>query len=140
MGYTHYWRGGNIIDGRWSKAITDCDTIVAAGADAYKIDKKKSVNDSAIWVNGREDLEADYEDFVVSRDHEQANGTDFDFCKTQHRPYDTVVVACLCVLAEAGLSVTSDGYRSEWKAGAEHATHALGRPVAIPAAIEDDPE
>jgi hypothetical protein len=51
-------------------------------------------------------------------------------------PYDRLVVAALCVLAEAGLDVSSDGDPKDWEEGRAWAQEVLGRPVKIPAGVE----
>lgn len=43
---------------------------------------------------------------------------DFEFCKTACKPYDTAVVAVLCLLAHhTDVRVSSDGDPSDWEAG-----------------------
>ena len=54
------------------------------------------------------------------------------FCKTAAKRYDTVVVACLCVLAETGLDVSSDGGPADWEHGRALAEEILGRLIANP--------
>lgn len=59
----------------------------------------------------------------------------FDFTKTAQKPYDVVVTAILCRLAECGpdlVRVSSDGNEIDWVAGQMLASSVLGRPVAIP--------
>lgn len=57
------------------------------------------------------------------------------FCKTARKPYDKLVVACLCVLAEAGLEVQSDGEPEDWEEGRAWAESVLGRKVKIPGGV-----
>lgn len=62
----------------------------------------------------------------------------FDFCKTARKPYDVMVVAALCRMAECGedtIRVSSDGKPEDWEAGARLASILLGRIVHIPASI-----
>jgi len=57
------------------------------------------------------------------------------FCKTARKPYDTVVVACLAVLAEKlgeAVTITSDGDVSDWECGVRYACEVLGRPIPNP--------
>lgn len=59
----------------------------------------------------------------------------FSCCKTAQKPYDVVVTACLCRIAECGeqtVHVSSDGEESDWVAGSMLASMVLGRPVPIP--------
>lgn len=48
--------------------------------------------------------------------------SDFEFCKTARKPYDTVVVAILCLLHHhTEIEVSSDGEPSDWERGLEFA-------------------
>ena len=56
-----------------------------------------------------------HETFVVRREH-----TGFKFCKTQRKPYDVVVTACLICLQSClrdDVQVSSDGEWEDWKEG-----------------------
>jgi hypothetical protein len=60
-----------------------------------------------------------------------------DFCKTERKPYDVVVVACLTFLAtDYGFRVRSDGDHDELQAGVDLCCKALGRDYAHPLTIE----
>lgn len=148
MGYTHYWRypALNKLDD-WYGRIEDCDKIVEASKAEYALDPTGNDKEN-LWFNGSGG--DDYEDFVVPRlirgirdyvDDSKRHWPDdremwgYAFCKTggvAPKPYDDVVVACLCVLAEAGLIVTSDGDKEDWEAGRALAERVLGRSVQIP--------
>jgi hypothetical protein len=62
------------------------------------------------------------------------------FCKTAYKPYDKVVVACLCYLADAGvLTASSDGGPEDWTDGLELARSALQRPtLQIPEGVKEN--
>ena len=148
MGYTHYWNFKPTDLKDWEAKIADCDKIIAACKDRFALDLDGS-NETRIWLNGSGDDAHETFDMprtlaeVQSRvdnapDYRSDGMEGFDFCKTARKPYDDVVVACLCVMAETGLDVSSDGYRREWEDGRKLAQEVLGRPVANP--IEDEDE
>lgn len=125
MGYTHYWDGrGLTIDANaWKRCLDDCARVLAGSPVPISIERAPGV----LVVDGLEDSCEPFEipDFPLV----------FSFCKTQRRPYDVIVTACLCLFAEAGLSVSSDGFVGDWDAGADLATLLLGRTVTIPTSI-----
>ena len=58
---------------------------------------------------------------------------DFEFCKTNQKEYDIVVVAALARLAEVpGMEVTSDGNSDDWDEGIALASKVLGRALKNP--------
>jgi len=134
MGYTHYWDNVAPLYDNYRAAVEDCAQIVQASpvplADGFGEAGTKpelSIPEGKVRFNG---LGKDsFETFDV------APGEGFGFCKTGHRPYDVVVVACLARLAEAGLKVTSDGDRGEWAEGLAFASKVLGRDVPCPEEI-----
>lgn len=149
MGYTHYWRYKPSKIGGWEARIEDCDKIVEAAKVKFELDLEGS-DDKQLWLNGPNDArDLNHETFGVPRTlagikarvaddkkgyPQDASMHGFDFCKTARKPYDTVVTACLCVLAESGLSVSSDGDTRDWEAGRALAQDVLGRSVANPIA------
>jgi hypothetical protein len=138
-----------VIAGNWYLAIEDCDTIIAASKDKYELDL--DADSGELCFNGPDEKRG-HETFYVPRtitdirdqidrrtkewprDPQQWR---WDFCKTNNKPYDDVVVACLCVLAETGLAVDSDGDKEEWEVGRKLAEKALGRPVQIPEKLRE---
>ncbi len=151
MGYTHYWRYAPTKLRGWKAAIGDCDRIVGTVAAQYDLDLSEN-GKADLWFNGRGDNA--HEDFVIPRTiggvkdelalrreqfakicrnkEELDSQARFAFCKTAQKPYDIVVVACLCVLSETGLEISSDGNASEWAAGHALAQEILGRAVGNP--------
>lgn len=147
MGYTHYWaQTRSLTTEEWA-------TFTAAVRDVIAIAKNEGVviadglgtpgsdpviNDDFIILNGLDgpdDLA--HESFQITRQ----KGA-WDFCKTSHKPYDRVVVACLIVLgkvAPGAFIPTSDGSRIGWGPGLLLAKAA--RPgwddFGIPSSIED---
>jgi hypothetical protein len=59
----------------------------------------------------------------------------FDFCKTNRKPYDTVVTALLVAVSQAygdTVSVSSDGSPSEWEDGVRLFQEATGLVATVP--------
>lgn len=133
MGYTHYWTFSPDIDEDvWDAAIDECCKILNAARD--QLDLSIEHDHGYVFVNHRDHRA--HETFEIAGDprfRAQAVAHGFhDFCKTNRNPYDIVVTACLCRLAEAGLIVTSDGDVSDWQPGAQLAGRVLGRTVQVP--------
>jgi hypothetical protein len=136
MGYTHYWHLERFIEEKaYRTALTECRKIIKASpvrlGDAYGNGKPK-LNDG-IWINGVG--KKSHETFALLR-----IPNDGDFCKTEHKPYDVIVTACLCVLQEhlgKNACVTSDGDPHEWEKGKKFASKVLKRDVPIPQDVID---
>lgn len=101
MGYTHYWKYNDnsvkdeikksVIE-KVKKAIDNAEksgVVVADGMGEVRDDY--TVDNNFILFNGFED--ESHETFQF--DWKQ---TDFDFCKTNRKEYDGLVVACLIIL------------------------------------------
>lgn len=124
MGYTHYWEGRakatpEILDAI-SAVIAKSGVPIRGGFGKGE----PEVNADRIWLNGDESTDDDYETFLVNFDDPE-----WTFCKTARRPYDTVVVAILTLLAEANpdtFSWSSDGDAEDHAAGVELAFTAAG--------------
>lgn len=141
MGYTNYYRTPNgFTTDEWTKLkgfasilIERCKEqgIALAGWDGEK-DTEIEISDDRISFNGLD--EDSHETFSLYKE-----GSDFSFCKTARKPYDTAVVAMLCAVnhfVEGGrseaLEITSDGDVLDWSAGQQLAQDILGEPVDIP--------
>lgn len=115
MGYTHYWRGG-VPKENWERCARDIVRVIEASpvplADGHGTPGTTPyVSKIDIVFNGVG--EDSHETMVVER-----GGTRFNFCKTRRKPYDVVVVACLCIAAKHGLrEVESDGGADDWAEG-----------------------
>lgn len=146
MGYTHYWTFKRIPRGQttkvnkaYDKAIKDCQKIVLAyqsiapsaerlaGYSAHtKLGAYRGIN-----INGKGELA--HETFIL-RDYFKANEGG-GFCKTDSKPYDAVVVACLAVLKHhlgELIDVSSDGRAWEWTNGVQLASIVLQCKIANP--------
>ena len=143
MGYTHYWTFNSRASKKaYQRALVDCAKIVKespvllAGWDSTggpDLDRQ-------VHFNGCHD--AGHEDFWLRSSIGETKGerlpgveSGFNFCKTARKPYDVVVVACLCVLKDClgrGVRVSSDGGRDDWGDGAHLASRILGREIENP--------
>jgi hypothetical protein len=148
MGYTHYWRFNTPkrgttakIDAAYQTAIKDCTAVIqtyykANGGLSGFTAHAKPGQYGGLEVNGARELSHEP---MVLREHFKQNES-FNFCKTNRKPYDVVVVACLCILQHhlgTNISVSSDGNTLDWVAGLELARRTLkNKSIAIPANIE----
>lgn len=123
MGYTHYWRPTKGIEPSTFARLSEAAAkIVSIAWDedevdfAYEYDEPKrdpEFSKELIRFNGVG--EKGHETFYLTP---EAQG--FNFCKTAHKPYDTAVVAILCLLhlyTDGAVKVSSDGEPSDWEAG-----------------------
>ena len=132
MGYTHYFKVAKISQ--------HSQRIPAAVRDMAKVIRKSPVPIAGpmgtgkpvilkgeIAFNGKSPNEYETFDFP---------GED-GFCKTQNRPYDIVVVACLAIAKDIlgnEIEVSSDGGAEDWVAGVQLASDVLGRDIENPIA------
>ncbi len=147
MGYTHRWsfssnRGKTAqMETKYQTAIAKCAKVVRAysaefgGLSGYTA-HDKSGRYGGLKVNGSR--EYSHEDFCM-REHLSENESS-GFCKTAQKPYDTVVVACLIILAHYlgdSISVSSDGSVSDWADGLTLVQKVLGlKRIRIPVSIK----
>lgn len=149
MGYTHYMSFKKAPKGKTSqiekayqKAILECSKICRyysetfgglAGFSAHCEPKLYG----GLNVNGSNRVGSC--EPLVLREHFSEN-EEFSFCKTNRNPYDTVVTACLIVLAHRlgpFVTVSSDGRRDDWNDGLILARKVLGLSrIDIPESIE----
>lgn len=122
MGYTHYFPGLTAT----AEVIADAQRILAAttiticGPDGQGLPIMNEVD--GIRLNGFAAAGEDYETFRLRGTKEPKYPGMSVFCKTEHRPYDTVVTAILIAAAVRNLATTgvrSDGKWSGWAAGVE---------------------
>lgn len=123
MGYTHYIKQPQGIEpttfARLSKeaarvaSIAWSEDLAGAGIafEYNEPEKDPEFTAEVIRFNGKGD--EGHETFMLTPEPQE-----FNFCKTAQKPYDLVVVAILCLLAHrTNAEVSSDGERSDWKAG-----------------------
>jgi hypothetical protein len=106
MGYTRYWTIKNELDdSKFIKFKDICSRVIELlniPLDDIIID------DSVVRFNGIGDNA--HETFVFSKN------IGFNFCKTQRKPYDAVVCACLATAIEifgSDINVSSDGNNND---------------------------
>lgn len=156
MGYTHYWnQERNIPKKDWAKIVEDVRAILKYGEHDCGIALANGmgeggtsplIDDERISFNGVG--EGSHETFYITRKistepEYPGQRTDWGFCKTAQKPYDQVVVACLCylstvtrrehptthdpVIGSEAWSVSSDGKGHELLNGLDLARKALPR-------------
>ena len=144
MGYTHYWRFdlGNLKPTAYKRALRDMRKIIRESpillGDAFGKGNPKLVNGVFFNGVGSDGLESFYMYKGQMNPRALLKAASYNWCKTGYRPYDMIVIACLCVLkAHLGdcVHVSSDGYPHEWEGGREFAVQVLKRPINIPRAI-----
>ena len=152
MGYTHYWtQKRDFTKDEWKTVCEDIGAILKYAQHDAGIALADGMGTGGtspelladkIWFNGVED--DSHETMSINRrrppkeDWQSVRGR--DFCKTARKPYDSVVVACLCYLSTITrkddaqgepiigtevYSVASDGHGHEWLEGLELARVAL---------------
>ena len=138
MGYTHYWdKAGPWPAEALAAAIKDMSEIVARCefqlGDAFgEPGTLPELTPDTVAFNGVG--EDSHETFYFTSNIDPRLGigggerrdgfiwySDFAFCKTDRKPYDSVVVACLLAAKHhlgAAIKVSSDGrWNEEWKLG-----------------------
>jgi hypothetical protein len=108
MGYTRYWDIKNDLDDyRFLKFKEFCNQIV----ELFDIPLEDIIiTDNVVRFNGVDDDA--HETFVFSKK------SGFNFCKTQRKPYDAVVCACLLTAMDifgSDISFSSDGDNNDDK-------------------------
>jgi hypothetical protein len=103
MGYTRYWTIKSKIDkDRFFKFKETCEELV----DLFKVPVDDLlINEDVVRFNGIGDDA--HETFIFER-----TSIGFNFCKTQRKPYDELVCACLEVAKDVfknEIGVSSDG-------------------------------
>jgi len=125
MGYTHYWTikatKGEIkaLEIKYQRAIKTCNKVIQAYQKVFRVLDSKHPNRlsgysaftsgyGGIKFNGTQDLA--HEDFIFRHHFKENLG--FNFCKTNNKPYDSVVTACLIIMQHYlgnAIEVSSDG-------------------------------
>lgn len=118
MGYTNYFTQVESTTGddlNYLKFAIDASIIILT-AEKRGYDLDWHVDDKLVQFNGV-GKDGFCETFTFTR---EAN-LDFNFCKTERKPYDDVVTACLIALKRAygdKVEIGSDGdWESDWVAG-----------------------
>lgn len=138
MGYTHYWdrpikfneKDFEKFTGMCHKIIETCKPTSPVGGVYYKgeevkivgvnskKDSKPDISGAHVKFNGEGDL--GHEAFIIENNPDLVDA--FGFCKTNRKPYDIVVVACLIAFKRVfgpNVNISSDGEFDNWKDGIE---------------------
>ena len=129
-GYTHYWKRLNdsgFTSAQWSSLLREADKIIKA-AEKVGISIKgphgsgnPKLTNQHIALNGDASVKEDHESFVLTRQLYYGLNNPFlesDWCKTNNKPYDAVVVSILAAaqkIAPDVIEVSSDGGSSAIK-------------------------
>ena len=131
MGYTHYWyRETEIAPEAWDAITSEVTRIIEEShipIVGWDGESELEINDNVIWLNG---IGADaHETFVIERvipadrqTIQNKQGLHFDFCKTNRKPYDLVVMASLLAMKRhlgQKIQISSDGDVIEWRPAGE---------------------
>ena len=151
MGYTHYWSFKEVdrgeqskVEALYQKAVDDCKTIIKRYQSQYEkgsIERLSGTTPHApqyMGIDFNGSGSAAHEQFSL-RAHYRENGS-FNFCKTAYKPYDKVVVACLCALSHRlgeYVEVSSDGEAADWIPGLLLATQATRLRIRMPETVQD---
>lgn len=135
MGYSHFWEGT-----RFPIHEKDMDDALQAmmkiGADPEvqlilagpRGDGEPIFTQEKVAFNGKSDNS--HETFILDGSWRGK----FDFTKTNRKPYDTVVVACLIILKHylgRSVRVASDGKRDDWIEGLKLVHRVCGKEFEI---------
>jgi hypothetical protein len=131
VSHTHYWHTQRKFTPKAFKELTAMVQIICTRAKSapFLLGSTLEVNKEYILMNGAplsveenepagSDDEYAHEDFYFKH-----TSVEFDFCKTNQKPYDTLVVACLIaaevIVVESGSSIefTTDAYLAELDEG-----------------------
>ena len=139
MGWTHYWKKETELPAeKFSNAVADCRKILAlldvslAGSEGIGA---PVLNDDEIIFNGSADTGM-CEPFKFRRIQKPRLGKNvvFEYCKTEHMPYDLAVQCCLVILKfHLGdlIIISSDGKEEDWDKVKSVITEKLGIETGI---------
>jgi len=122
MSHTHYWKSKphRCLKASQFKVLSQQVKKIIERAKLPDYSIKVDVHDltpKLISFNGWKPNEEDHETFHL--DYNEEN-TDFQFCKTAYKPYDTVVTATLIaahLMSEGKIKISSDGDSEDWLKG-----------------------
>ena len=130
-GYTHYWRWAQAPDAAAlsnciaeMKLIIQARKIILVGPDLPgAVAGSPKIEGMKVDINGIGDDA--HEPFVFP------GKVGFNFCKTEGKPYDEVVTACLILardyFPDSVLAISSDGEWQDWSSGANLYSSVLRR-------------
>lgn len=122
MGWTHYWeRQVELPADEFKKALADCKKVIGlldislAGTEG---NGQPVFTDEEVVFNGIEGAKC--EPFVFRRTQPPRPERDvvFEYCKTEHLPYDLAVQCCLVVFNhyfKELIEISTDGSGDDWQ-------------------------
>jgi len=120
MGYTHYWRINGAMNAEVFAIFSrECEVLAKVSGipianGAGEIGTIPEFSKELVSFNG-----------IGKDSHEtfyfNITGEGFNFCKTQEKPYDELVTACLILLKYyfSFVEVSSDGDKEDWQKGVQ---------------------
>jgi hypothetical protein len=133
MGYTHYFPHKKTGKKAWDKIVENCEKAYRACSVPvqYESDIPEEPFFTQVYIRFNGVGDDGHETFMLHK-----YGSDgFTFCKTDRKPYDILVVACLAIyhhFSPKTVDLGSDGYRHEWEDGVELARKATGLEIKNP--------
>jgi hypothetical protein len=124
MGYTHYFNiEKSPSEENWSSFKVEVESLIENAPKHLGVEIKGPtggglavVTEDSVRFNGDREEDLDFETFAVDRDNSMSG-----FCKTGHRPYDTVVCAVLLSAKQwLDADVSSDGEGDDWIPGMQY--------------------
>lgn len=119
MGYTHYWRGTAQLTETLHRQLS---ALLRHGSNLIRFEdfsnEPATLTSELIRFNGIG--EEGHETFLI----EWNKPTDFKFCKTAQKPYDTYVVAALILIT------TANSCTFNWSSDGDSFDHQAGRLLA----------
>ena len=145
MGYTHYWyrKAGSPVSIQLLMDMAEVirrSPVPLAAADGTP-GTEPEVSEGGVVFNGLGDLAHEPFEFLVVAQRQpwesEAEPWAFRFCKTERKPYDAVVVACLLAAKHhlgEHIRISSDGHWADWRQGADlyEAVFPARAPVECP--------
>jgi hypothetical protein len=143
LGFTHYWTPcRNLTRDEYTEIVKDIGEILKYAQHEAGIPLANMMGEAgtspefyadSFGFNGVGDDA--HETFRIPRTREQNCGSFGDFTKTDRKPYDVVVTACLCYLDtcldKPAFHVSSDGHGSDFLDGLDLARKALPRKANV---------
>jgi hypothetical protein len=132
MGYTHYFTIKEVPPQEAQDKVLRAAKAIVDYAKTELGLAIEDLSDTVININGAppDDYETFYVDF---------SELGFEFCKTNGKPYDIVVVAILCAMGDIVgsyyVDISSDGGPDDWEAGQALACEALNTAIDMPASM-----
>lgn len=141
MGYTHYFEQKKIVnDQQWEAFEKDAKISLDYIHNKLNIvlmsndDNGIIINNERVNLNGDDTCDLDYETFYIEKDY-----PDFNFCKTERRPYD-IAVCSLLLLANHHMpdhyAIGSDGNFEDWKDAMELNANLFQYAYCLPRKID----